>query len=283
MPRTAAYDGANNNEASDEGLLGWAMNAAATSAGTNVNATAGEGHRRWVRVSHWVIAFCVITLGFSGVFILAVHPRLYWGEVGNDLMPAILEIPITANHRPEGWERTVTFAAVGDTAFSANRNYDIFNQNGWARSLHFLAAWFFVIAGLCYVAAGLFSGHIRRDLLPAARDFSPGVLWRDLKEHLRPAQAGAIGAGPPYGVLQKLSYAFVALVAMPLMIVTGFAMAPAISAALPALLDLFGGYQSARTVHFFSFAVILLFLLTHVVMVFVSGFGRQMRAMTWGK
>ena len=70
---------------------------------------------------------------------------------------------------------------------------------------------------------------------------------------------------------------------MPLMIVTGFAMAPAISAALPALLDLFGGYQSARTVHFFSFAVILLFLLTHVAMVFVSGFGRQMRAMTWGK
>ena len=64
--------------------------------------TGGEGHRRWVRISHWVIALSIITLGFSGVFILAVHPRLYWGEVGNDLVPALLEIPITANHRPEG-------------------------------------------------------------------------------------------------------------------------------------------------------------------------------------
>ena len=250
-------------------------------AGKSAAAGVSKGHRRWVRISHWVIALSVITLGFSGVFILAVHPRLYWGEVGNDLVPAILEFPLSANHRPEGWERTVTFPAVGEAAFSANRNYEIFNENGWARSLHFLAAWFFVIAGLYYVVAGLLSGHIRHNLLP--REFSPGALWRDLREHVRPAPATAIGTGPPYGQLQKLSYTAIAFVAMPLMIVTGFAMSPAMTAALPFLLDLFGGYQSARTVHFASFAVLLLFLFVHVVMVFVSGFGRQMRAMILGK
>ena len=145
-------------------------------------AVAVEGHRRWVRISHWIIAVSIITLFVSGVFIFAVHPRLYWGEVGNDLVPAILEIPISANHRPEGFERTVDFPAVSDSAFSANRTYEIFNQNGWARSLHFLAAWIFLIAGLVYVLAGLASGHARRDLLPKGGDFSASKLKDDVKE-----------------------------------------------------------------------------------------------------
>jgi len=251
----------------------------ATGAGTVAE---GEGHRRWVRISHWVIALSIITLGFSGVFIFAVHPRLYWGEVGNDLVPAILEIPISANHRPEGFERTVTFPAVSDTAFSANRTYEIFNQNGWARSLHFLAAWFFLIAGLIYFLVGVVSGHARRDLLPKGGDFSAGKLKQDLKGHLRP-KPGAIGAGPPYGIVQRLSYGVVLFIAMPLMVITGISMAPAITAAAPFLLDIFGGYQSARTIHFFSFAVLLLFFIVHVAMVFVAGFGRQMRAMILGK
>lgn len=255
--------------------------AAATSAAGHPSVES-EGHRRWVRISHWVIAFSIITLGVSGVFILAVHPRLYWGEVGNDLIPAILEFPLSDNHRPEGFERTVAFPAVSDTAFSANRTYPIFNQNGWARSLHFLAAWFFLIAGLFYVLAGSFSGHARRDLLPRLRDFSLAKLKQDLQEHLRP-KPGSIAAGPPYGLWQRISYGVVVFIAMPLMVITGLAMAPAITAALPFLLDIFGGYQSARTVHFFSFAVLLLFFIVHVAMVFVAGFGRQMRAMILGK
>ena len=255
------------------------MQEAAIEASTDVG---GEGHRRWVRISHWMIAFSIITLGVSGVFILAVHPRLYWGEVGNDLVPAILEIPISANHRPEGFERTVDFPAVSDSAYSANRTYQIFNQNGWARSLHFLAAWFFLIAGLAYVLAGMVSGHARRALLPKGGDFSATNLKNDLKEHLRP-RPGAIGAGPPYGIVQRMSYGIVLFVAMPLMVMTGISMAPAITAAMPFLLDIFGGYQSARTIHFFSFAVLLLFFIVHVAMVFVAGFSRQMRAMILGK
>lgn len=244
--------------------------------------TDGEGHRRWVRISHWVIALSIVTLGISGVFILAVHPRLYWGEVGNDLVPAILEIPISANHRPEGWQRTVDFTEVSQSAFSANRMYPIFNQNGWARSLHFLAAWFFLLAGLIYALAGFISGHAKRSLLPKRGDFSLAGLKKDVLEHIRP-RTGAIGAGPPYGIVQRISYGIVLYMAMPLMVITGLAMAPAITAALPILLDIFGGFQSARTVHFFSFSVLLLFFIVHVAMVFITGFGRQMRAMTLGK
>lgn len=97
------------------------------------------GHLRWVRVTHWVVVLSFLTLAISGILILMVHPRLYWGEVGNDLTPALLEIPISNNHQPEDWEKTVSFSGDSGGPISADRTYPIFNQNGWARSLHFLA------------------------------------------------------------------------------------------------------------------------------------------------
>ena len=66
------------------------------------------------------------------------------------------------------------------------------------------------------------------------------------------------------------------------MVLTGLAMSPAVTAAFPLLPRLFGGYQSARTIHFFAFLALVLFVLVHVVMVVRSGFRRQMRAMTVG-
>jgi thiosulfate reductase cytochrome b subunit len=59
-------------------------------------------------------------------------------------------------------------------------------------------------------------------------------------------------------------------------------MSPAVTAAWPMLLDVFGGYQTARTIHFFGFSALLLFLIVHVAMVIATGFSRQLRAMTWG-
>jgi len=241
-----------------------------------------HGHSGWVRITHWIIALAFLTLAITGILILMVHPRLYWGEVGNDLTPALLEIPISSNHRPDEYERMVTFNEISGAPASANRNYEIFNQNGWARSLHFLVAWFLVTAGAFYVIASMITGHAWRDLLPRLRELRPAALWRDAKEHLRPAPK-SLGGGPPYGKLQKLAYSLVVFVALPLMLVTGLTMAPVVTAAYPFLLDAFGGYQSARTVHFFSFAFLLLFFVAHVAMVVVSGFGRQLRAMTLGK
>jgi thiosulfate reductase cytochrome b subunit len=233
-----------------------------------------------VRLSHWILAASVLTLAFSGFEILMVHPRLYWGKAGNDLTPALFELPISRNYQHGGWAPPVTFPGASHVV-SAARTYDIFNQNSWGRSLHFLAAWFFVVSGLIYLTVGLGSGHLWRNLVPRPRELAPGVLWQDIVSHLHLPMRPARG-GPPYGLLQKLSYVVVALIALPLMVLTGLAMSPAVTAAYPGLLDLFGGSQSARTIHFFVFAALLLFLIVHVAMVALSGFARQMRAMTIG-
>jgi len=258
------------------------MSEAAAQTDNNDATTDSTGHRRWVRISHWLIVASFVTLGITGVFILAVHPRLYWGEVGNDLVPAILEFPLSNNYRPDGYEPGVTFSNLEHAPFSSNRMYLIFNQNGWGRSLHFLAAWFLVVAGLFYVVAGLMSGHVKRHLLPGVSQLAPSSLWQDLQSHLRP-RAGSFGGGPPYGLVQKCAYFGVVFIALPLMLVTGLTMSPAVTAAYPVLLDLFGGYQSARTVHFFCFAALVLFLIVHVAMVVLTGFRRQLRAMILGK
>jgi thiosulfate reductase cytochrome b subunit len=239
------------------------------------------GHARWVRISHWILAASVLTLAFSGFEILMVHPRLYWGKVGNDLTPALFELPISRNYQHGGWAPPVTFFPGASPVVSAARTYDIFNQNSWGRSLHFLAAWFLVVTGLIYLVAGLASGHLWRHLVPRLRELAPRPLWRDIVTHLRLSMPTARG-GPPYGLLQKLTYASVLFVALPLMILTGLTMSPAVTAAYPGLLDLFGGSQSARTIHFFVFAALVLFLIVHVVMVALTGFRRQMRAMTFG-
>ena len=239
------------------------------------------GHARWVRVSHWILAASVLTLAFSGFEILMVHPRLYWGKVGNDLTPALIELPISRNYKHGGWAPPVTLMTGARPIVTQVRTYAIFNQNGWGRSLHFLAAWFLVVTGLIYIVAGVGSGHLYRHLIPYSRELAPQRLWHDLATHLRLPMPPARG-GPPYGVLQKLSYALVVLVALPLMVLTGLAMSPAVTAAYPGLLDLFGGSQSARTIHFFVFAALVLFLIVHVTMVVLTGFKRQMRAITLG-
>ena len=105
-------------------------------------------HAGWVRLSHWVVTASVLTLTFTGVFILMVHPRLYWGETGNDLTPALFELKISRNYQHGGWTQVTPFFAGSGSPVSAVRTYDIFNENGWNRSLHFLAAWFLVVPGL---------------------------------------------------------------------------------------------------------------------------------------
>ena len=109
--------------------------------------TGATGHKSWVRISHWIVTVGFLTLVFTGFVILMAHPRLYWGEVGNDLTPALLELPISRNHRHGGWEKRAPFFQDAASPVSASRTYDIFNQNGWGRSLHFLAGWVLVVTG----------------------------------------------------------------------------------------------------------------------------------------
>jgi cytochrome b subunit of formate dehydrogenase len=206
-------------------------------------------HPRWVRISHWIAAASLLALAFSGSEILMVHPRLYWGDAGNDLMPALIELPISRNYKHGGWDAPMPFSGDPSAPVSAGRTYDIFNENGWGRSLHFLAAWWLVATGAVYAMLGFARGHFR---------FTR------------------------YGRLQKVTYVVVIFVAAPLMVATGITMAPAVTAAFPFLLRLFGGYQSARTIHFFTFAALVLFVIGHVTMVARSGFKRQLRGMIAG-
>ncbi len=237
-------------------------------------------HKRWVKGTHWIITVSFFALAFTGVEMIMVHPRFYWGEVGNDLTPALFELPVSRNYKHGGWEKNGAFFAEAGSPVSASRTYDIFNQNGWGRSLHFLSGWFLVITGLAYFIIGIFTGHIRNHLWP--KEFSLSLFWRDMINHVR-MQIPTASNGPQYGLLQKCTYVVVIFFLMPLIVMTGMTMSPAITAAYPFLLKIFLGAQSARTIHFFASAFLVLFLIVHIVMIIKSGFKQQIRAMTTGK
>ena len=242
----------------------------------------GQGHAAWVRICHWTAVVAVLCLLVSGWAMLMTNPRLYWGEVGNSLVPPLFELPVSRNYQHGGWSEPTPFFDTPGSPVTANRGYEILNLNGWARSLHFLASWFLVAVGCAYLLAGLFSGHLARNLLPRPRDLAPRTLWADVASHLRLRIPRTTG-GPPYGILQRCAYSLILFIVVPLIVLTGLTMSPTVTASYPLLLDLFGGYQSARTLHFFGFAAVALFLLVHLVMVVLSGAGRQLRAMTLGQ
>jgi thiosulfate reductase cytochrome b subunit len=229
-------------------------------------ATDTRRHTAVVRVTHWVTTLCFFALLVSGIEIVISHPRFYWGEAGNSLTPPLFHLPIPASRAsvPTGY------------------GYVLPDQNGWSRYLHFQAAWVAVFTGLLYAVSGLFTGHFRKNLLPARADLSWRALSRVVANHLRfqpPAQAEA----GSYNALQRLTYLFVIFVLFPLVIWTGLAMSPAVASAFPAAVTVFGGQQSARTIHFFISVLLVFFLLVHIAMVCLAGFRRRMRAMITGR
>jgi len=238
----------------------------ATSASERPATTLAPRHSALVRVTHWIITLCFFALLLTGIEILISHPRFYWGETGSDLTPPLFKIPIPASRHlvPTGY------------------GYTLPDQNGWSRALHFQAAWLAVLTGLLYAIYGLSTGHFRKNLLPSKGDLSWRGIVSDVGRHLRferPADAEAWS----YNLLQRLTYLFVVFVLFPLVIWTGLAMSPAFTSAFPASVIMLAGRQSARTIHFFVSLALVLFLIVHVVMVWVAGFGRRMRAMITGR
>jgi len=128
----------------------------------------------------------------------------------------------------------------------------IFGHSGWGRYLHFLAAWVGAITGVVYVSAGI-----------VTRRFGHASFQS-------------------YNVLQRLTYVFVIFVLGPLVLISGLAFSPMLASAAPWLVGVFGGQQSARTIHFFAAAAIVAFLIVHVVMVAATGFTARMRSMIVG-
>ena len=228
-------------------------------------ATVTSRHSAVVRATHWITALCFLALLVSGVEILISHPRFYWGETGNVLTPPLFKLPIPASR----------------ATVSTGYGYVLPDQNGWSRYLHFQSAWLAVLTGLIYLGFGLFQGHFRQNLFPARADLSGRALSTIIVRHLRFRSESEAGTWS-YNVLQQLTYLFVIFVLFPLAIWTGLAMSPAVASALPEVVTVLGGQQSARTIHFFVSVFLLLFLFVHVLMVSLTGFRNRMRAMITG-
>jgi len=227
---------------------------------------AASRHSALVRVTHWIVTLCFFALLLTGIEILISHPRFYWGETGTVLTKPLFQIPIPSS-------RDLVRTGYG---------YVLPDQNGWSRYLHFEAAWILVLTGLLYGIFGLATGHFRKNLFPTGADLSWRTLSATIAGHLRfqrPSEAEARS----YNVLQRLAYLFVIFVLFPLIIWTGLAMSPAFVSAFPATVNLLGGQQSARLLHFVVTLALVLFLVVHIVMICLAGFWSRTRPMITGR
>jgi thiosulfate reductase cytochrome b subunit len=235
-------------------------------------------HSAVVRVTHWINALCLALLLMSGLRIFNYHPALYWGNCGYRGLPSFISIgavessesdEITGITRIGAW----SFVTTGVLGVSADSDGD-----PW----HFALAWLFAANGLVYLMFGLWSGHFRRDLAPAASELRPRRVLAQVWDHVR-LRTPRGEAAKRYNVLQKLAYIAVIFVLLPVMVLTGLTMSPAVTAAAPVLFDIFGGRQSARTIHFLAANLLVLFVLVHVVQVVISGAFNGMRSMITGR
>lgn len=250
-------------------------------------------HRLSTRLWHWTNAVALLVLLMSGLMIFNAHPRLYWGEYGANYDPAWLEIE---SRGMEGFlrlgsleiETTGVLGVWRDEAGQVQRRA----FPGWAtipsyyslsdaRLWHLAFAWVLAVPLLLYMVWSLFNRHIGRDLRVRAREVGPQHLWHDIVEHSR-LRFPVGEAARRYGILQKLSYVAVIFILLPLVILTGIAMSPNLNASLTFLLDLFGGRQSARSLHFIATVLLVLFAIGHVLLVLLSGPLNQLRGIVTG-
>ena len=214
-------------------------------------ATEAPRHAWLVRVTHWVNALSFVGLVVSGIGILVAHPRFYWGETGGVGTPSILDLPLP---------------------------FMLGGPSGWGRYLHFQSAWLCVLTGMIYVAWGVARRHFRNNLAPERKDRSWESLRRSIASHLRFERSGQAEAWS-YNVLQRITYLGVIFVLFPLMIATGLAMSPAVTSVFPAVVNILGGHQCARTLHFAGSIAAVLFVVVHLAMVWRAGFRRRVGAM----
>jgi thiosulfate reductase cytochrome b subunit len=251
-------------------------------------------HRLSTRVWHWVNALCLLVLLMSGLMIFNAHPRLYWGQYGANPDAAWLEIG-AANDRgflQLGPYQLDTEGVLGrwrdaqgsmqTRAFPYWATIPSSYSLAIARRWHLAFALLFAFALTFYMVRSLINGHIRRDLHIRRTQWSPRYIWGDIANHARlrfPTGAAAL----QYNILQKLSYIAVIFILLPLMILTGLSMSPGFNATWPWLLDIFGGRQSARSLHFICAALLLGFFIIHMVMVLLAGPINEVRSIITGK
>jgi thiosulfate reductase cytochrome b subunit len=252
-------------------------------------------HSIMVRVTHWANAICLLILLMSGLQIFNAHPALYWGQASTFDQPIFA---LTATNGDQGRTKGVTqlfghsFDTTGVLGASAGSGGRVWARGfpSWltlpsyqdlatGRRWHFFFAWLLVLNGAVYLLYSIVSGHLRRDLLPTGSQLRK--IGHTIREHLLLRFPRGDDARH-YNALQKLAYLIVALVLLPLVVLTGLTMSPGVNAAVPELLTLFGGRQSARTIHFLAASGLVLFVIVHVAMVLLSGAWNNLRSMITG-
>jgi thiosulfate reductase cytochrome b subunit len=253
-------------------------------------------HRWPLRWMHWINLLCMLALVGSGLQIYNAHPALYWGEASH------FDTPVFATQALQGKDgRLRGSTRLGDARFdttgvlgvSKNKRGEAVGSGfpGWStipgsknlamgRRWHFFFAWAWVLNGLAYLAWSLASRHLDRDLALRRRD------WRDIPrsvaDHLRLRHPIGDEAAR-YNPLQKLAYLGVVFVLAPLAVLTGLSMSPQMDTVMGWWMDLVGGRQSSRTLHFIAMALFVLFTLVHVLMVFYAGAINELRSMITGR
>ena len=217
-------------------------------------ATRAPRHSAVVRITHWLGVASFFGLVFSGVGILISHPRLYWGETGAVGAPSLIDLPIPF----------------------------IIGPSVWNRPIHFLFAWMLVFTGLVYIVAGFVTRHFRRDMLPPKSELTWKHILGTISAHLSWRKTAADEAWT-YNVVQRLTYLTVVFVLFPAILWTGLAMSPALMSVFPFMVTMLGGHQSARTLHFVFFFLLMVFLIVHIAMLFLVGFTSHVRAMITGR
>lgn len=259
-----------------------------------------EVERRWwvfrhpiiIRIAHWINAVCIFVLLMSGLQIFNAHPNLYWGKVSQFDAP-LLSMKATDDDPQRGVTTLFgrTFTTTGILGLSTFQGEDA--ERGfpaWAtlpasqdlatgRRWHFLFAWIFVLNGLVYLGYSIASGQFKFRLIPSADQMRH--LGRSVWQHLT-LRFPKGNEAKQYNVLQKLTYLILIVVLLPVQILAGLTMSPGMDAFAPFLLELFGGRQSARTVHFIVANLVLAFIVIHVVMVVLAGFWNNIRGMLTG-
>lgn len=255
-------------------------------------------HTLPVRISHWINALAIVLLIGTGLNIFNAHPQLYWGQAGSDLDAPLLSIhaePMAgAAHGAVrgvlqlGGLKLTTTGVLGWSkaqgewsarAWPAWLTLPSFQDLADARHWHFLLAWVLSLNGLAYLVWSFTRRHIQRDLWPTGKDLRS--LPQDVLNHLKNKHPTG-EAAKRYNVLQKLAYlGLIVLVAG--MVLTGLTMSPGIDAAAPWLLDLFGGRQSARTLHFACATLIVLFIFVHLAQVLLAGPINETRSIITGR
>src|SRR3989442_15633871 len=209
------------------------------------------GHIALVRVTHWIIVLSVLGLLASGIGILVGHPRLYWGETGSLATPSLIDLPLPF----------------------------IIGPSVWYRPYHFFFAWILVLTGLTYIVGGFITHHFRKDLLPAKADLRWHRMAGVALELLTWKRSDATST---YNVVQRLTYLAVVFGLFPAFLWTGLGMSFGLTSVFPILATALGGHQSARTLHFVCVVLLLLFVMVHILMISLAGFGRTVRAMITG-